>query len=77
MPLGETIVVWSSILLIALYVRLTGATWFRVALTVLGYYGLIVVFLLLVPSAAFQLHTQAPAISVNEAVGMLLLLAVS
>lgn len=75
LPLGETIAVWASVALMMLYARVCGAPWKRVVLTGFGHYGLIILFLVLIPSAAWALQRNVRGISVNEAVSMVLTLA--
>ncbi len=51
LPLGETIVVWATILLSALYARLQQANWLRAALVGAAVYGLFFFHSYLLPSA--------------------------
>jgi 4-hydroxybenzoate polyprenyltransferase len=74
-PVGETVAVWASVLLVAAYARVTGASWRRVGMTVGGHYLLIILFLALIPSASFWLHATVRGMTANESVSAILLVA--
>ncbi len=72
-PLGECVTLWASMLLMAAYARATGSSWARVALTVLGHYALVVLFLAIVPSCAMLVRDAYRVVSLDEATSGLLL----
>ncbi len=71
-PLGEAVTVWLSMLFMGAYAALVGARPLRVLLTLLGHYGLIIVFLVVLPSSAVWITERWPALHVNLAMSLLL-----
>ncbi len=76
LPWGETVVLWLTVGLVGLYVRLSGAGWGRTAVAVVGHYALILCFLVLLPAAALGLMNATGAPEINALVGVCLLAAV-
>lgn len=71
-PLGEAVTVWLSVGFMGVYAWVVRSSWWRIALTLIGHYALIVLFLVIVPSSGFALHALVREVSANEAVGTLL-----
>jgi hypothetical protein len=77
-PVGETCALWLSLAFAVVYARVAAAaSWLRVALTGVGFYGLILVFMGILPPLALWLVNATRAPSVNELVGGLLLVAIA
>ncbi len=65
-PLGETIAVWTSFALMALYAWVKGAGLARTLGVLLAHYGLVLFFLAGLPAASFRMTAQLSGIGFNE-----------